>query len=425
MTAAHDSPAFLRRGMDIDDYMIGSTIISVFLWQTLYEGSFNFLLGYVVILFNSFLLLTRSGLEVHRNHALFLLGLAFVSILAATLTHNAPSAMVSQLVGISIFSIYHYSVLAQRRISLTRIMEMYCTVTVIVAATGFIPYLLGGGAHKLDQEYRYTSWFPEPSNYIYTSMPALSYLMLRWQREGVRSYSAILLLFTYLLADSSLGYTGIAVTLMLMAGARSVRNIVLALILVSLAVYSAYTFSENVRVRTNETIGILAKTETKDVATSVGPDTQALEGTNSTTLALLSNGYVAYQAFIRSPVIGNGLGTHQFSYEKYAPDVISKDFYLWGLNEFDANSLILRLASETGIVGILTLFWLIYYFGRVRSKRQIILRNAIIPYLVVRVTRFGAYFSMEVFFFAMIYAFNHLEGRPGWAGPQDVDATDG
>jgi hypothetical protein len=171
----------------------------------------------------------------------------------------------------------------------------------------------------------------------------------------------------------------------------------------------------------DDTLTAQVKTEVADAAsTPFDTSAQGLESENASTFALLSNAYVAWQAFIASPIIGNGLGSHSSSYDKYAPDIVSPQFPVWGLNSDDANSLFLRLMSETGILGLATIFYLIIFFARVDGSGARIIRNAILPYFALRLFRFGAYFSMENFFFIMIYGLNFLKDRAsrtktGWS----------
>jgi hypothetical protein len=407
--------------MDVDQYVVLSTTLSVFLWQVLYAGVINFYLGYIVVLANCALLLARGTLVVHRLHVYFLAGLAAVSLLAAINTHNPARAMIAQLTGISVFSIYHYSVLHHTRFSLARVMQIYSGWATVAAIWGYPLWLY----HKAQGEalYRFCSWFAEPSHYVYATLPAASYCLLKWHREKTLEYSSVPLLFSYVLADSSTAYVGIGITILLMADFRSIKRVLLAAGLCALGAYAAYNFSDNLQLRVNDTLNSTIKAEASNAfreAAQVGnPDF----GANATTFALVTNGYVAWKAFLASPAIGNGLGTHSASYDKYSTEIVSPAFILWGLNKDDANSLALRLISELGIFGISAVIFLVIYFGRVTGSAPKLLRNAIIPYFIMRMIRFGAYFSLENFFFIMIYGFNFLQNRPGAGASGDHKIT--
>ncbi len=407
----HDTshPAHARYAVDFDQYIILSTSLSVFLWQVLYAGIINFYLGYLIVLMNSVLLLARGMLVIHRFHAYCLAGLALLSIAAAVITHNPVRAMVAQITGISIFSIYHYSVFHETKFSLEKIIKIYISWTTLAAILGYPIWLY----HKARGEtlYRFCSWFAEPSHYVYATLPAVSYILLKWHKEKKLEYSNVPLLFSYFLADSSTAYLGIGITVLLMADFRSIKRVLLAITVCAAGVYVAYNLSDNLQLRVNDTLNTKISAETTNALSEAARADNPDFGANATTFALVTNGYVAWRAFLNSPLIGNGLGTHTASYEKYSTEIVSPTFILWGLNRDDANSLILRLMSETGALGLLVVFVLIVFFGRVVGKNPAMIRNALIPYFTLRLIRFGAYFSMENFFFIMIYGFNFLQNH--------------
>jgi len=402
-------PARPRYAVDFDQYIILSTTLSVFLWQVLYAGVINFYLGYVVVLLNSALLFARGNLVVHRRHAYFLVGVALVSMCAAILTHNPVRAMAAQIVGVAIFSIYHYTALYDTKFSLRQIMKIYSGWAAVAALWGYPVWLI----HKIQNDtlYRFHSWFSEPSHYVYATLPAASYALLRWQREKEFDPLSLPLLLSYIPAGSSTAYLGIGITLLLMTDFRSLKRILVAGVLLVAAAYATYTFSANVQERVNDTVTSEIKAETTDALSDTVRAGNPDFGANATTFAMVTNGYVAWRAFLDSPWIGNGLGTHATSYDKYSVDIVSPKFFLWGLNKDDANSLLFRLMSETGALGVITVLFLIFYFGRTRGKEASLIRDAIIPYFIMRLVRFGAYFSMENFFFIMMYGMNFLQSR--------------
>jgi len=402
-------PARPRYAVDFDQYIILSTTLSVFLWQVLYAGVINFYLGYVVVLLNSALLFARGNLVVHRRHAYFLVGVALVSTCAAILTHNPVRAMAAQILGVAIFSIYHYTALYDTKFSLRQIMKIYSGWAAVAALWGYPVWLI----HKIQNDtlYRFHSWFSEPSHYVYATLPAASYALLRWQREKEFDPLSLPLLLSYIPAGSSTAYLGIGITLLLMTDFRSLKRILVAGVLLVAAAYATYTFSANVQERVNDTVTSEIKAETTDALSDTVRAGNPDFGANATTFAMVTNGYVAWRAFLDSPWIGNGLGTHATSYDKYSVDIVSPKFFLWGLNKDDANSLLFRLMSETGALGVITVLFLIFYFGRTRGKEASLIRDAIIPYFIMRLVRFGAYFSMENFFFIMMYGMNFLQSR--------------
>jgi hypothetical protein len=108
---------------------------------------------------------------------------------------------------------------------------------------------------------------------------------------------------------------------------------------------------------------------------SVGVEQGALSGGIGTgelsALAVASNVAVMVDNLPRHPLLGVGLGGHPASYERYAPPYARYSEDLEGLNAQDAASLLVRLLSETGIIG--TALFLLAGFGLLISCRRAIL----------------------------------------------------
>jgi O-antigen ligase len=168
------------------------------------------------------------------------------------------------------------------------------------------------------------------------------------------------------------------------------------LVLMVVAGVALFFASENFRLRIRDT--------------AVAVATQDLSGSNGSTFALLSNGYVASRAFIDHPLIGVGIGGYGHAYDIYIEDLTGVDLknLPFNLNKEDANSLFLRVAAEMGIAGLVALFGFLIVCSRVKGPPYREIRNLFLPYIIVRMSRFGGYFSMELYFFMGLYLLNYL-----------------
>ena len=130
---------------------------------------------------------------------------------------------------------------------------------------------------------------------------------------------------------------------------------------------------------------------------------------NLSTFALFSNSLVAYNSFRDNPIFGSGLGSHKLSYHKYIGDIVDVNKISTFLNVDDANSLFLRLLSETGLFGIIIFFYFIFKFHlskkRDESNYLWIINNAILVMFLIRLIRIGHYFIYGFFFFFWLYYF--------------------
>jgi O-antigen ligase len=152
---------------------------------------------------------------------------------------------------------------------------------------------------------------------------------------------------------------------------------------------------------------------------------QDLSGTNASTFALLSNVYVTGQSFLAHPLTGVGIGGYANAYDTYIGNLSGPglDYLQNSLNRDDANSLILRVAAELGPAGLLVLFGFLIVCARVRGQPYLTIRNALLPYMLIRMARFGAYFSVEVYFFVCLYILNYMQSRASHRQVQQVSRS--
>jgi len=137
---------------------------------------------------------------------------------------------------------------------------------------------------------------------------------------------------------------------------------------------------------------------------------------NVSVYALYSNAVVAHSSLKDNLLFGSGLGSHEISYYKYLGEII--DFNTFGrklLNTKDANSLFLRLLSETGLFGIAIVCVFIFRFHLWKQKDPTgylwIVNNAILTVFFVRLARGGHYFDTGLFFFFWLYCFSKLQAK--------------
>ena len=379
----------------IEDYLVWSTVLSTLLFIPVLPSIF---LGYLLIIPNSLVLLMLDRLSIHRNHLIAILLLTGFSLIGAHLAGGDTKPVIAQILGITVTSVYFFNALTTFGIPLPRWMDMYIRVAIAAAVLGILQWAIARILHTGDG--RLKSIFLEPSHYIFLTLPAIGYCSARYIEKREYGPETLIFLLTYVLADSSLGFLGI-----LLVGAFNVTTrlkswqILLATALGCAMLGGLYLGSENFRLRATDTITAIAK--------------QDLGGTNASTFALLSNVYVTSQSFQTHPFTGVGIGGYANAYDKYIGTLSGPGltFLNETLNRDDANSLFLRIAAELGIPGLLVIFGFLVICGHVRGSPYQTIRNALLPYLLVRMLRFGAYFSVEFYFFVGIYLLNYMQCR--------------
>jgi hypothetical protein len=385
----------LEQRISIEDYLAWSSVVSVLLLIPVLP---SIMLGYLIVIPNCLILLALGWLTIHRNHLIAIVTIAGFSLIGAHFSGTGIDAITAQIVGITVTSVYYFSVLTNLDITPRRWMEMYIRGAFVIAILGLAQWAAARILHLGDG--RLMSVYLEPSHYIFLTLPAIGYCINRYVSEQLYGWETVIFLLTYLLADSSLGFLGLLL-IGLFAYAPRLKGwqILLAIGTVCALVGALYAGSENFRLRANDTVVAIAK--------------QDLGGANASTFALLSNVYVTDLAFKAHPLTGVGIGGYANAYDTYISSLSGPGliFLQMNLNRDDANSLFLRVAAELGIPGLFVLFGFIIVCARVRGLPYLAIRNAMLPYLLIRMGRFGAYFSPELYFFVGLYVLNYMQSR--------------
>jgi hypothetical protein len=395
--------AAINTRINIEEYLLWSTVISAFLLIKVANAGLDVMLGYPVILINSLILLVFDRLKIHRNHLIAILVLIGFSLLGMRQSPTPINAVFSQVLGIGVLSVYYFSALTTFGLTVPQWIEVYIRVAFAVAIVGLLFW-------PVFADHRLKAFYAEPSFYVYMTLPALGYCLNTYLSDRRYGLEALIFILSYILADSSLGYIGLALAFIFAFAHRLKGWQALAGgILFCILAIGLYFSSAGFQIRARDT--------------AVAVTNQNLANVNLSTFALLSNLYVAGRTLETYPATGVGLGGYRYIYDAYIGEVTGLDLKNFiELNREDANSMFLRVAAELGIPGLIILFSFLIVCARVRGSPYREIRNALLPYLLVRIGRFGSYFSPELYFFSGLFMLNYLEYRKSLVG--DISAPE-
>jgi hypothetical protein len=357
-----------------------------------------------------------NRLYVHPRHLAVIAGVAAFSAIASLSAGTPPTAMAAQILGISLMSIYYFSVLTGFEMSLSDWMGIYSRFAFAVAAFGILFFPFQRLFQNAEAAARLHSIFEEPSFFVYLTLPAIGWYFNLWLRTRAFGRDLLVFALSYALADSALGFLGLGIMVMLTFSSRfNIWKLLGAGVLGVAAFAGLFFVSGNFRLRV---INIVIAISSANLSSS-----------DESTYAVLSNAYVTFKSFLDHPLMGVGIGGYQYQYQHYISELTGVSKYMAGLdvNMFDASSLFLRSLAELGIFGPLILVAFLIVCGSVKGVKHLEIRNAILPFFIVRMGRFGAYFSLELFFFVALYLLNFVEYRSGarrfgTSGPGDLNA---
>ncbi len=385
--------------MLLHNYLVYSTVLSLFLSTPWFHKGVDVFYGYPIVVANSAILLVMNRLLIHRNHAMLVGAVMLISLIAAASSGTPVFAIVQQIIGILVFSCYYFSMLTTAGISLPRWMAVYTRAALLVAVWGIIDFA-GRSLHLLSQtvQTRLHSILPEPSFFVYLTLPAIGIYLSAQLRKGGYGLELAIFLVCYILADSSLGWVGLFLVGFFAFLPRLNLWRMFGLVLLGIGALAAvFVLSANFRLRV--------------VDTALGIAFWDLQHLNASTFAVLANAYVAVMTVIKHPLIGVGIGGYQYQYLQYVPVLKNDDPDIVMLNMYDAASLFFRTAAELGVLGFGCLVGFLIVCSRVKGPRHLEIRNALLPFFLLRMGRYGAYFSMDLYLFVGLYFLNYMHYR--------------
>ena len=78
--------------------------------------------------------------------------------------------------------------------------------------------------------------------------------------------------------------------------------------------------------------------------------------------------------------------------------------------------LFIRTAAEIGLFGLIVLIGFLVICSRVRGDQHIDIRNALMPYIIVRMGRLGAWFSLELISLSACSCSTIMHSRASYGG---------
>jgi O-antigen ligase len=239
-------------------------------------------------------------------------------------------------------------------------------------------------------DFRLHSLMLEPAHFAGIILPAFLFYLYNFKKYILRF---IVIAISLILSFSSVGYIGILVCLVIVSSGSFLRKLIFVFAAYVLGLLS-YTYIPNIKLRFDDTFSVYKNGD------------YDFTGLNLSTYALLSNFYIANSVFNDSPIIGHGIGSHPISHKRYINGVTAGESLenqgLTNINDEDANSLLLRLISEIGLLGI---FGVLIFIILCYSKNKLHISECIIVYFLYKLFRDGHYFSPEMYFFVFMYVY--------------------
>jgi hypothetical protein len=381
-----------------------------------FKEPFEFYFGYLIYLLMLPVFIFRYGMN--RDLLLIFFILLVTGIFNIFLGNNTLGQFIKVYAGLVMSYFFYYYVVLEFGFNIELLFRWYMKGVYIVSLLGlfqFFSYQVGftngytfwwvlnkwspsiGGNFGI----RINSIYAEPTHLAAVQAGAFFVSVLNFFRKEslfVSRFQSAVIIIVYLLAFSGLGMIGIFLCLIFLAVNfglfRYIIVIIPALIILFNVLYNNVSDFRDRYVSIKELFF---------------EDKFVLGKTHGSSFILYNNYQVAVENFKSHFMFGTGIGSHPTAFDKYSKGANIK-VYGFNLNSADANSMLLRLISETGLFGVGLFFLLIYkcYVRRTQDVPQVywVVSNAILVMILLNLFRQGHYFLNGFPFFVMLYYFN-------------------
>ncbi len=389
----------------------------------LFRAPFEFYFGYLTYLVLPYLF-SKYGIPIIE--LVIFTPFLVIGIIYCQIGLNTYAQLLKVIIGFFLsVAFFHYLIISYDY-NVNKLFGIYMKGAVVISVIGLIQvvsfrvgfspgYNFGWlfnkwGIIKAEDGIRMNSFFSEPSYYASVMSPAffvaLYNVVNRKRALFISFFQAVIILVAFPLTKSGVAMIGIAIAvLLLVINSGFIRYG----FFVAPIAYYAFNYSyENVAEFRDRVDGTFEIYDTGDITSYE---------INGSSFVLYNHTHIASENFKANPLFGTGLGSHSSAFDRYSytnlEDTVDIEF-----NKADANSMALRLMSETGILGLI--FFAIFLIGNWRLSFQVddqrvwVVSNACFLIIVLQLLRQGNYFYCGFPFFLWIYYYvneNRKKGR--------------
>ncbi|WP_127128452.1 O-antigen ligase family protein [Pseudoflavitalea rhizosphaerae] len=352
---------------------------------------------YDLISYNFFILYFITQLRYFKVSRQLVTGLFLIlsaSVLSKLYLHLNLAPMWKQIIPIIVIYVASYDAFA--KVNYFSLFQIYFQISYYTAILGLVQFFLklftgikiftGYSALFLD------SIAPEPSHYAIIILPAVIYGLYYFKKHKKES---LVLIIALLLTTSSTAYMVLLIMLLILY-----RRIQYLLFMIPLLYFVFNNFLLSYDKFYFRFLGFKNYMENQTFKT-----VQA-----ATSVSFLSNFEVAIASVKANPLFGAGLGGHEEMYHRYFSQSSFRLSYLYGVNAASAHSLLIRILSETGLLGFGAYLWGLWKTLLLTADDyHRVVSIACLSHFIGKAMKLGGYFDYGTPFFLMVLIFNYID----------------
>ena len=364
--------------------------------------------------------------------SVLLLGMGIVQVVMG---NNSFGLLTKIWIGILIHYLYYYYLLKHYNFNYVLIFKKYiqaCCFLSWIAMIQLVSWLLNfqpgynftwllpnvHNALRPGDKFRAQSLLTEPSTLGTHLIPVVFlglclFIFPKMKGNFITKKQSIICFIGFLLAVSSTGFFGLGIGFVIIAISRgNVKQLTSGLIIGVLTFLLLFTFSDAFQMRLINFVGLIFTSEL---------NYKEIGSTDTSNFVLFNNGWVAVKNIYNHPLTGTGLGSHPFAYDNYSltRDLgLANSYYATSmeLNKEDAGSLFFRIMSETGLFGLVLLFYFLIRYAFISLKnddeyQNWLVSNASLVIIFTCLLRAGHYFLLGIPLFFIIFYYTGKQAK--------------
>ena len=390
-----------------------------------FRSPFEFYIHYIV--FVVYLPIFFIKFKIPKNITILLLSIFLISSINIIFNNLDWFSMIKVWGGAFLSFYFYYFVYLYFNKDIVKLFSYYLKFCMFLLIVGFVQLISYKLNFKIGYDYSYSLGFnkwglvengglfgikinsllAEPAQLAIVTIPAffvsINNVIFKENYFIKNKLFNYLIIFVYLSITSSTGYIGILICLLILAIKRKFYNIIFGLIGSFLILILLYQNISEFRIRLDAAFEISNSFE-NDISKKVA---------NTSTFTLYDNYIVTKNNFLNNPIFGSGIGSHEIAFNKFSLTKKFFDLNVYANNSKDANSLFLRIISETGLVGFFYVFYIIFSRFKILNKvnkLEFIISISLLILILLSFLRQGNYFlnGLPLIFIMFYYNKNQL-----------------
>jgi hypothetical protein len=389
-----------------------------------FKSPFEFYLAYLIFVIYMPFFFVKFGIP--KWPALVFVPLFFSGLIYCLTGDNTPQQFFKIFIGFFSSCLFYHYVVQSYDFDLKELFRLYMKSAYIITIIGLIQMISYLAGFKPGYNYlwifnkwnigpgglgiRMNSVLSEPAYYAAAVSPAFFtsvYNIFQRKPLFISKANSILIALVYPLSFSSLGILAIFLTIiLLLINLGTVRYSLVFLPLLAVIISYSYKNVPEFRDRWDGTIEVYTTNNIYDY------------DIHGSSFVLYNNSHVAWENFKKHPLFGTGLGSHPIAFDKYTytqeVGAVQIDF-----NKMDANSMFLRLMSETGLYGLTIMLLLLFrswiHKANAMDNETWVMSNGMAIIILIYLIRQGHYFLNGFPLFIWLYYYLSVQNKTAMA----------